>query len=630
MPTGSGAHRKTRNKRFFSSELTCRPLTGTGNLERDSSRYPTGGSYGFRTRASPSLSRRSLLKFAGTGAATSVAALGSATLITADSAKTSTSSVLFYNGSVLTMDPSCCQASAVLVNGGRITAVGGPELRSLARGARLINLQGRTLMPGINDSHFHFAQYALTRPPLTVDLSAVRSISQIQSRLSETVRTRDKGQSRPRDHQSWIKCFGLDVQLLPATERESLNRRDLDAVSGEHPVSIREASSHTTYINSRALTLAGIIGGEEPRAGMDPGVGVDSTGQPTGVLNEAAQSLINQVKPPYTAEEHHTALPQAFSELHRLGLTSYTEPVLGPGMGTGTGLGLDTLEIYAELVRSRQLPMRVDVQLAPVGQSGGRAEDFRRYLDELWQPFPGIDERWLRMRSVKAFADGLDDPLNTGGRTPQERRQELFDIVRTVHERDFQLGIHVIGPQDTTIAVEAVEATQRAVPRRDPRHWLIHGYWIDRSALHRAAQAGLGLNMQPSFFVKGELPSRPGRALLPYRWALDAGVTIMTSSDAPVAAPDWREHLALVISRRNLDGDHDSPEQRIGLQDALRTYTSLPAWQNRAERWKGTVTAGKVADLCVLDQDITTVAPERLPEVGVSATMLEGRFVYEA
>lgn len=525
-------------------------------------------------------------------------------------------SVLFYNGTVLTMDKSCPQASAVLVRGNRIAAVGGSELNKWApKVARKIDLRGSTLIPGINDSHFHFAQYALTRPPLTVDLSAAVTIAHMQAAIREAVQR----QSQP---DSWIKCFGLDVLLLSPAERASLNRRDLDAVSARHPVAIREASSHMTIVNSRALELAGIRGGE------DPGVAVDAQGAPTGVLTEAAQNLVNGVVPPYTAEDHRTALAQAFSQLHRIGLTSYTEPVIGPGMGNGTGLGLDTLAIYLELARAKKLPMRVDLQLAPVGQSGGKAAQFREFLDS-WTPPTGIDRRWLRIESVKAFADGLDDPLNTGGETAEERRRELFAIAQAVHERGFQLGVHVIGPNDTGLTVEALQAAQAQSVRPDPRHYLIHGYWINEKSLRAAARAGIGLNMQPSFFVRGELPTIAGRSLLPYRSALDAGVVTMASSDAPVAAPDWREHVALLATRRNVTGHQSAPEQRIRLTEALACYTAQPAWQNRAEQWKGSITAGKVADLCVLDRDLRSLDAARLPEVQVTRTMVDGKFVYE-
>lgn len=574
---------------------------------------PTSGS----EHIMQAISRRSLVKAAGTGIALTGFAASSAAPAAAAQAGQSQDSVLFHNGSVLTMDPACPRASAVLVRGNRIAAVGGAELKRAAKNAtRRIDLRGGTLLPGINDSHFHFAQYALTRPPLTVDLSSAISITQMQAAIREAVQ-------RQSDPNSWIKCFGLDFELLSPTERANLNRRDLDAVSAAHPVAIREASSHITIVNSRALELAGIRGGE------DPGVALDPDGTPTGVLYEAAQNLINGVLPPYSAQEHRTALAQAFGQLHRTGLTSYTEPVIGPGMGNGTGLGMDTLEVYLELARSGKLPMRVDIQLAPVGQSGGRAAQFREFLDT-WTPPSGIDSRWLRIESVKAFADGLDDPLNTGGDSPEERRQELFDIAQTVHERGFQLGVHVIGPEDTGITVEALLAAQLRSARPDPRHYLIHGYWISENSLRAAAQGGIGLNMQPSFFVRGVPPTVPGRALLPYRSALDVGVVTMASSDAPVAAPDWREHVALLTTRRNLDGNQTSPEQKIRLTEALGAYTSQPAWQNRAEQWKGTVSVGKVADLCLLDRDLQRTDPARIPEVQVTKTMIDGKFVYEA
>lgn len=564
------------------------------------------------------ISRRSLVKAAGTGLALTGFSASSAAPAAASPQQTAgKDSVLFYNGSVLTMDRNCPTASAVLVRGNRIAAVGGAELNSLAKKVRrTVDLAGATLLPGINDSHFHFAQYALTRPPLTVNLTAAVTIAQLQTAIQEAVQQRD-------EPDSWLKCFGLDFELFSAQERQSLNRRDLDAVSGAHPVSIREASSHITIVNSKALDLAGIRGGE------DPGVALDPDGTPTGVLNEAAQGLINGVEPPYTAEDHRTALGRAFGQMHQLGLTSYTEPVIGPGMGNGTGLGLDTLEVYLELARSGNLPLRVDVQLAPVGQSGGRAAQFAEFLDA-WRAPSGIDSRWLRIGSVKAFADGLDDPLNTGGDSAEERRKELFGIVQAVHDRGFQLGLHVIGPEDTGITVDALLAAQSNNPRPDSRHFLIHGYWISETSLQAAAQAGIGLNMQPSFFVRGELPTLPGRALLPYRSALDAGVVTMASSDAPVAAPDWREHVSLISARTNLTGDRTAPEQKISVLEALSTYTSQPAWQNRAEQWKGTVLPGKVADLCILDQDILAMAPTDIPGIRVTKTMVDGKFVFEA
>ncbi|MFD0887660.1 amidohydrolase, partial [Streptosporangium algeriense] len=272
--------------------------------------------------------------------------------------------LILVNGDVLTVDAGFSVAQAVAVRDGRILAVGETaEIEALAGPeTRVIDLAGRTLLPGINDSHLHGAAWGLTRPPfaLSVGYPAVRSIADITETVRRATETTPEGE--------WITGLGWDLGYLDEVLADPSRRphhSDLDAVSPDHPVALTDFSAHMLWVNSKALEIAGIT-----RETVSPPGGVievDADGEPTGILKEAAQALVQGLIPVASVEQRKEAIREAVAALHAEGITSYTEPGLGPG-GTqilGGGLSTESLDAYIELARAGELAARVRVLLLP-------------------------------------------------------------------------------------------------------------------------------------------------------------------------------------------------------------------------------------------------------------------------
>ncbi|MFE7527306.1 amidohydrolase [Kitasatospora sp. NPDC057542] len=558
--------------------------------------------------------------------------------------------LVFLNGQVVTVDADFSVASALAVTGGVISAVGRRDDVAPLIGprTRVVDLQGATLLPGINDSHLHGCAFGMATPPLSLDLGhpAVSSLGDVAEAVRQAVGQAPAGQ--------WITGHGwdtgyLDDCLLDPSRRPS--RRDLDAVSPDHPVVLYSFSGHATWVNSKALELIGI-----DRSTVAPPGGaivVDETGEPTGLLHEGAQALVQNALPPLSRQERTDAIRATLATLARLGVTSYTEPGLGPG-GEGImrgALGEETLDVYRRLLADGELTARVGVLLLPTGMASTPAE-FARGLADLGRP-GDTDPRRLAVHGVKVFADGIvpnktawmHEPyvgggcgsLCVGGDTDTERTAGIDAMIRLAHTAGHQLGVHVTGDRAIDTVADAFAAAMAEHPRPDARHYVIHGDFLTAHSMEVLAAHGFGVNMNPTIKwtvadMEEELVGAERAAYAwPYRDAIDAGVRVASGSDAPVTHPDWRQGLATMMLRESkAAGRVSGPEQRIGLADALRTYTIDAAWQDFADDWKGSLVPGKAADLCVLDGDLLAADPRDIPTMPVVLTVMDGRIVYEA
>ncbi|MCX4766925.1 amidohydrolase [Streptomyces sp. NBC_01275] len=561
----------------------------------------------------------------------------------------STPTLVLTGGHVVTVDPDFTVAEAVAVRGGEIIAVGtDAEVRALAGpSTRIVELNGRTVLPGINDSHLHGAAYGMTRPPFAIDVGhpAVGSIADIVGVVAAAVRSAAPGE--------WIIGLGWDPGYLAeclADGRRFPHRRDLDQAAPHHPVCLTDFSSHMVWANSAALRACGIDAATEPPPGGV--VDADADGEPTGILREAAQRLVQAALPSPTVAQRREAIRGVVAELHTRGITSYTEPGLGPG-GAGTlfgGLSTDNWTAYAELVAAGELDARVSVLLLPAPM-GGSADDVRKGLAELERP-ASADPRLLRAVGVKIFGDGvppnrtawMNDPYPDGshgalcvhGDTPALQADELREMIRVAHEAGFQLGVHVTGDRAIETVVDAFVAANEASPRPDARHYVIHGDFIGARSLAALAAHGYGVNMNPSikWTVSDLMDEVVGPQRSAYQWpvrsAFEAGVTVCSSSDAPITEPDWRQGVAAMLLRESkASGRQSGADQCVGLAEALRAYTVNAARQDFAEAWKGSVEVGKAADLCVLDRDLFATDPHDITSVEVDLTVFDGRVVFE-
>ncbi|MCX5366327.1 amidohydrolase [Streptomyces sp. NBC_00124] len=561
----------------------------------------------------------------------------------------STPTLILTGGQVITVDGDFAVAEGVAVDGRDIVAVGSDaEMRALAGpGTRIVELGGRTVLPGINDSHLHGAAYGLTKPPFALDVGhpTVGSIADIVAVVEQAV-----GEARPGE---WIVGLGWDPGYLAeclADPRRFPHRRDLDAVAPDNPVCLTDFSSHMVWVNSEALRGCRIDAHSvEPAGGV---IDRDPDGEPTGVLRETAQRLVQAALPSPTVAQRREAIGTVIRELHTRGITSYTEPGLGPGGTTSLfgGLSTDNWTAYAQLAEENALDARISVLLLPAPM-GGSADDVRKGLAELRRP-ASADERLLRAIGVKIFADGvppnrtawMTEPYADGGHgalcvhgdTPALQAGELREMIRVAHEAGYQLGVHVTGDRAIDEVVDAFVAAHEAAPRPEARHYVIHGDFVGPASLAKLAAHGYGVNMNPGikWTVSDLMDEVVGPERSAYQWpvrsALEAGVTVCASSDAPITAPDWRQGVAAMLLRESkASGRASGPEQCVPLADALRAYTINPARQDFAEGWKGSIEVGKVADLCVLDRPLLDLDPHDITDVQVDLTVFDGRVVHE-
>ncbi|MFJ2811546.1 amidohydrolase [Kitasatospora sp. NPDC087271] len=578
--------------------------------------------------------------------------------------------LVFLDGKVVTVDAEFSVASALAVTGGLISAVGGRDdvAPLIGPGTRVVDLRGATLLPGINDSHLHGCAFGMASPPLSLHLGhpAVPSLADVAEAVREAVGRVPDGQ--------WITGHGWDTGYLDecvADPSRLPSRLDLDAVSPDHPVVLYSFSGHATWVNSKALELIGI----DRHTVAPPGgaIVVDEAGEPTGLLHEGAQDLVQNALPALSRQERTDAVRSALATLARLGVTSYTEPGLGPG-GDGImrgALGTETLDVYRRLLADGELTARVGVLLLPTGMAS-TTEEFTRGLAVLTalgepgepggsggsgEPFEpaapgGADPRRLAIHGVKVFADGvvpnktawMHEPyvgggcgsLCVGGRSDTERSAEIAAIIRHAHAAGHQVGVHVTGDRAIDTVADAFAAAMAEHPRPDARHYVIHGDFLTAYGMKVLAAHGFGVNMNPTIkwtvadmeedFVGAE---RAAYAW-PYRDAIDAGVRVASGSDAPVTFPDWRQGVATMVLRESkADGRVSGPEQRIGLAEAIRTYTIDAAWQDFADDWKGSLEVGKVADLCVLDGDLLAADAHDIPAMPVVLTVVDGQIVHD-
>lgn len=556
--------------------------------------------------------------------------------------------LVFVNGRVITVDDRDTVADALAVRDGVIVAVGDDATVRARIGpdTRTVDLAGGTLLPGINDSHIHAVSLGMLMPPLTLDVAypSVRSIADVVDLVRAAAGAHQPGE--------WITGSGWDPGFLDECLHEpgrQPTRADLDAVSPDNPVFLQDFSYHTGWVNTAALKLAGFD--LEADYGDDPLVVADTQGRPTGVLYERQQADLKGIIPPLSDEQRLFAVRSVQHQLAALGVTSITDPALGPADPAG-GMGTSGLDTYRSLAASGEALVRVNVLRFACGMSGSSYDELSTNLAS----FPATDTPDSRMFDVvgtKLFADGIPPnktawmhaeypgggghgSLTVAGDTHDEREAELRRMVQFIHDRGDQMGVHVTGDRSAVAVVEAIVAAMEASPRPDPRHYVIHADFLAAREMELCRHHGIGANFNPA--IKWTIADLEvdfvGRELADYEWpyrtALDAGVKVSSSSDAPVTMPDWRQGVATMLLRESkASGQVFGADECIGLMEALRTYTITPAWQDRAEHWKGSLEVGKVADLCVLREDITALDPHDIPGAQVTMTVLGGRVTFE-
>lgn len=534
--------------------------------------------------------------------------------------------IVMFNGRFYTLDPTTPRAEALAVKAGRIMAAGSKDgIQALAGPhTRKVDLEGRTVLPGMMDSHFHFYTWALGWQDL--DLSTAVSLDDLFGRVSRVSRERPAGQ--------WILGYGWNETDWP---RHTMPCRDhLDAVAPNHPVALWRCDLHLVSVNSEALRLAGID--EQTPDPTDGVIERDGAGRLTGVLRELAPNLIKAAIPEPGREEVVGWMAEGIAHLHTLGLTGIHDNRLMGGIE-----GSAALKAWQILNERGKLDLR-----CWVGMPGER-------LDEIASIGlrTGMGDDRLRIGHLKYFADGgmgartawvLEPYLDAGTGMPIGSMEELDRQIRKAEQAGLAVIVHAIGDRANREVITVFENLGRfrteagagsfsppAVPHR-----IEHAQFIRSEDIRRLARMNMPVCVQPHNMILDinmidECVGPLGRWTYPYKEMIDAGVSVMMSSDAPVCSPSPLVGIHAAVTRQRGNGTPEGgwyPEQRISVEEAVRAYTTVPAAFYGRSNDLGSLSAGKFADLVVLDRDIFSVDPMEILKTKVLMTVFDGRVVF--
>jgi predicted amidohydrolase YtcJ len=529
--------------------------------------------------------------------------------------------LLIFNAHVVTMNRKQPSAEAIAIQGSRVVWVGSSaEAQKFSSAvARRVDLHGATVLPGIIDAHTHLL--ALGQSFLKLNLKGVATHQEA------IVRVEQKVAATPANE--WVQGWGWDEGEWAS---HYPNNAALSVASPQNPVYLVGLHGFAAWANKRALDIAGIT-----KETQDPENGKilrdEKTGEPTGILLNRAQELVAKHIPPMTIEQAKKALVLGAAECVKNGLTSIHEAQVTPLM----------LDAYRELIREKRMPLRLYAMLDAADNS----------LVEQWlKRGPEIDaQHQLTIRAFKLFADGAlgsrgaallepysDAPQTKGVVTTPEAA--VYDLTRRSLQRGFQVCTHAIGDAANRMVLNAYErALRESVEARDVRLRIEHAQVLSPQDIPRFAKLGVIVSMQPvhctSDMPWAEKRLGPERIKGAYAWrsVLATGAHVPFSSDFPGETLNPFYGIYAAITRQDPSGNPAGgwhPEQKVTLDDALRGYTVEAAYAEFADKDKGTIETGKLADFTVIDKDITRLPPKEILSIAVLETFVGGKPVYEA
>ena len=531
--------------------------------------------------------------------------------------------ILFHGGTIHTGNPAQPRAEAVLVVGERIAWVGaasGARERAPA-GTREVDLAGRTMLPGLTDSHAHLAD--IGERELGFDLTGVESVAALQRRLAQRAAA---------DDSPWIiGANWIESKWQPAAFP---TRGDLDAVVSGRPVVLQRVDGHAAVVNSKALELAGI-----GRDTADPPGGQilrDAAGEATGMLIDTAMELVYRHVAPATDEQLARFLEAGAAHYVRLGWTELQE----------AGATWREVEQLCRLYAAGRVKLRVYVAI------GGPSADAEKLL-AAGRDYRSCDPR-LTVRAIKLYMDGalgsrgaaLDAPYSDDAGNRGLYVTEPGEILRIAVaglRRGIQVETHAIGDRGNRVALDQYKRAFAAVPPAeraiaDPRFRIEHAQVVSDADIARFAKLGVIASMQTSHAISDMLfaPARLGPARIggAYAWRkfLDAGAMVAGGTDAPVEAGDPRVEFYAAVARRTLEGFAGPDwglDQRLTREEALAILTRNAAYAAFQERDRGTIEAGKLADFSVFSADWMTAPEAEVPRSEPMMTVIGGEIVYE-
>jgi predicted amidohydrolase YtcJ len=524
------------------------------------------------------------------------------------------------------------RAQALALRGDRILAVGSETdiLKLKGPATTMVDLKGRFVMPGFNDAHMHLTNAGFKR--LTVDLTGTGTLEEFRERIRKRVET-----AGPME---WITGSGWDETLWAVKEIPS--RWDIDEVTTDHPVYLERIDGHVAVANTLALKLSRVtLASKDPEGGE---IGRDATGQPNGILRETAKEMVKSAVPAPTPEKRRQAIEAALQDIARSGVTSVQD---NSDSENGDAYW-DDFRILEQLESEGKLTVRIS-EWIPFTEA-------LEILHQRREAHPQNDNM-LHTGMLKAYLDGSlgshtaallqpysDDPSNSG--LPRYEQTRLNQMTQERLAAGFQIGFHAIGDRAIQMGLDAFAEAEKAarakgIKARDRsenyRLRIEHDQVTNPLQVARFRELKIIASMQPSHLLTdmhwASARLGPSRAAHSYAWSefLDHGVTLAFGTDYPVEPVAPFRGIYVAVTRKSEDGKQDYyPEQKLTIEQAIAAYTTGSAYAEFAEKDKGTLAPGKLADFVVLDRDLTAIPSAQILGTRVLRTVVGGKTVYES
>jgi hypothetical protein len=533
--------------------------------------------------------------------------------------------LIIQNAKIHTLTGTRVPSESLAVMGERIIAVGSKnELADLAGPkTEVLDLGGRTVLPGFIDAHEHFSLFS--QIPLQLDISARKADS--AEKLLDLV----KAETKRLPQGDWIRGRGYDDTKI--CDQRVPTREELDKVAPHHPVILVHVSAHMALLNSEALRRGGLDRNTpDPQGGRyirDPKTG-ELTGQLVGIaafqFYSEPMSAGKMVVPPFERSIRNKALIDAARVLNEAGITSVNDPLVAPSYITS----------YYDTLKDKSLPLRINM-----------------FIPYFWLPelerlgLPGNwGNEWVRCTGIKIVIDGAiagrtaalregysHDPESHGLLVFKDQK-ELDELVLRIHRLGYQACLHANGDLAIEMALDAIEKAQSQYPWPDPRHRIEHCTVVTPPILKKMHDLGVmaipfgSYLWQHSEKILPYFGEKRAEMMFAHRSFLDAGIKIAGSSDHPAGLHPPLLGVQCMVTRKTPSGKVLGEGQKISIEEAFKMYTVYAAYASFEENLKGMLTPGQLADLVVLAKDPWAVDPGEIGNIPVDVTILGGRIVY--
>jgi predicted amidohydrolase YtcJ len=524
--------------------------------------------------------------------------------------------LILINGKIFTVEQDQSWADACAIKDGKFIAVG--EKRSMhqlkGKSTDVIDLKGRLVLPGFNDAHVHFSDGGFYL--LGIDLRDAKDEDDFVERIKDYAAKLEKGE--------WILGGNWDHEAWPSKKHPT--KELIDEVTRENPVFVQRLDGHIAVANSLALRLAGIIKDTPNPQGGEITKDLE-TGEPTGILKDAAQSLVGAVIPSPTNEQLKQAIKTAIQHANSLGVTSIQD-------NSSTA----DLRVYQELLKEGELTLRINAW---------RAGNLHKNLETIGI-LPAFGNDMLRIGTMKVFVDGsmgagtalfyqpYSDDTTTSG-IPIYPEDQLYELIKAIDKAGLQIAAHAIGDKANTWILNAFEQAFQENGKRDARHRIEHAQVVLPGDIKRYKELGIIASIQPSHCIddmrwaEKRIGDRVKHSYL-FNSFVKEDVKIAFGTDWTVEPLDPMLGLYAAVTREFPEGGPDGgwfPDEKISLEKAIEFYTLGSAYAEFQEDVKGSIKVGKLADLVVLSKNLFKIPVKEILNTKVDLTIFGGKIIYD-